>query len=283
MALNYVDLDFYRKRLLKPKALLMTILGRFYWIRKFYTTNYIKISNKLEKNTSDYHAENSSIFEGINRDLVNSSLNEDGLFIGLNLPEHYLNELVDIASVANFHKINEYNEYIISQKDLNNVAITKIINDPLLISIASQYFGGAKPLFIQSRLFWTFAKNVEDYTQEDYSQRSNLYFHYDLDDYSCLRFFFYLTDVDPLSGPHVCVRGSHAKKKLTHILSRSRVGCEDEEIINYYGSDKVVSVQGSAGLGFVEDSTCFHKATRPVCHDRLMFQITFAINSYLYD
>ncbi len=41
-------------------------------------------------------------------------------------------------------------------------------------------------------------------------------FHYDMDDYRFIKFFFYLTDVDLASGLYVCIRGNHINKKFCH-------------------------------------------------------------------
>lgn len=73
----------------------------------------------------------------------------------------------------------------------------------------------AEPVFTGSRLWWNFA--VNDEKKYDYN-KTITFFHYDLDDYACLRFFFYLTDVDSNSGPHVCVRGSQLNKKFAHVF-----------------------------------------------------------------
>ena len=103
-------------------------------------------------------------------------------------------------------------------------------------------------------------------------------FHYDLDDYRFLKFFFYLTDVDDKSGPHICVRASHKYKKFSHILLRKRE--TDREIIDSYGEESLVTICGEAGFGFVEDPLCFHKGLTPTHKDRLLLQIEFATTDY---
>jgi hypothetical protein len=106
-------------------------------------------------------------------------------------------------------------------------------------------------------------------------------FHYDLDDYRFIKFFFYLTDVDLYSGPHVLIRGSHKNKKLSHQLLGVRCASKpDEDIVGCYGAENLVTICGPAGLGFAEDATCFHKGTLPTQKERLLLQIEFAINNY---
>ena len=106
-------------------------------------------------------------------------------------------------------------------------------------------------------------------------------FHYDLDDYRFIKFFFYLTDVDLSSGPHLLLKGSHKNKKLSHQLLGVRCASKpDQEIVETYGAENLVTVTGPAGLGFAEDATCFHKGTLPTHKERLLLQIEYAINNY---
>ena len=126
-----------------------------------------------------------------------------------------------------------------------------------------------------TRIWWLFVVNEQAYDLN----MGAYFFHYDIDDYRCLKFFFYLTDVDLSSGYHVCVRGSHKKKKLAHILSLFKLR-SDREIIDYYGEKNLVPICGETGFGFAEDTFCFHKATPPTSKDRLVLQIQFNTKDY---
>jgi Phytanoyl-CoA dioxygenase (PhyH) len=152
-------------------------------------------------------------------------------------------------------------------------AIQKLQTDPKLLAIAEKYLEH-EPVHQGNQLWWNFA------CETTYKQRSQTgqIFHYDLDDYRFLKFFFYLTDVDATSGPHVCVRGSHKQKKLSHTWLRKRE--TDADIIGYYGLESLVTICGKAGLGFVEDPLCFHKGITPTHKDRLILQIEFATTDY---
>jgi len=136
---------------------------------------------------------------------------------------------------------------------------------------------GTDPVHIGSELLWSFPLSATPLQRLEAAQ----VFHYDLDDYRFIKFFFYLTDVDLSSGPHVCIRGSHKNKKFSHqLLGVRSAGKEDKEIVDYYGAENVLTVCGQAGFGFVEDASCFHKATPPDGKDRLLLQIEYAINDY---
>lgn len=287
---------FYKKRLLQPKCALMTVLGRFYCFRrlyKLYKTNKKKIS---KGNALSLYDDHSTGVEASCLEQIVGELNKSGLFVGISLSAQDLLALKRFTSAATFFGDKDYRYgFLISQKseaeerhgrpfhlaECSQVqlrqcpVVARISQEPIFTEIAAQYFG-VQPVCLGSRLFWTFANESEAYDNRE----ANCYFHYDLDDYGCLRFFFYLTDVDQLSGPHICVRGSHRKKNLAHILTRSHAGHTDEAIESYYGAQDIISVNGKAGLGFIEDAMCFHKATRPLAKDRLILQVTFTINNY---
>ena len=124
---------------------------------------------------------------------------------------------------------------------------------------------------------WTFVGSEEDYSQKGEIGSPTILYHYDLDDYRALKFFFYLTDVDSLTGSHRCVAGSHHRRKLSHYFLR---GQTDQEIAEYYGADSMTEICGAAGYGFAEDPFCFHRGSPPVKAPRLMIQLEFAINDY---
>lgn len=85
-------------------------------------------------------------------------------------------------------------------------------------------------------------------------------FHYDMDDYRFIKFFFYLTDVDILNGSHICIRGSNINKKFYNQLLGVRCASKkDSETVNYYGSENIVTICDAASLSFAEDTYCFHK------------------------
>ncbi|MEM8779293.1 MAG: hypothetical protein AAGF26_10565, partial [Cyanobacteria bacterium P01_G01_bin.49] len=151
--------------------------------------------------------------------------------------------------------------------------IEKIAQDCQLIEIAAQYFG-TKPAYLGSRLWWSFVTATTSYQRRKAAQ----FFHYDLDDYCFLKFFFYLTDITSNSGPHVYMVGTHRQKKLCHQLLRKRYG--DSEIFAAYDRDNLRILCGKSGFGFVEDTFGFHKGLPPVTEPRLVLQIEYATKNY---
>ncbi len=98
-------------------------------------------------------------------------------------------------------------------------------------------------------------------------------FHFDVHALNFIYVFFYLTDVDSQSGAHELIPGSHRKKKLAHLLSGARKS--DAEIHDYYGGRSTV-ISGAAGSGFIEDTSCFHRALPPIARPRLALQIRYS-------
>ncbi|MEM6451611.1 MAG: hypothetical protein AAF703_14995 [Cyanobacteria bacterium P01_D01_bin.105] len=277
------------KGLNNPNWLLMSILGRFGFIRN--------VAVALQKSTSQKQQtiNPESVFTNVNVPDAVEHLNKDGLYLGVELSQQSVSKIRDFAlSVPCYGNRDAklgflYTEKDKAQKEHGHTFLTAqyyntsllcseiraLGNDSRLIEIASRYLK-AEPLFTGSRLWWNFAVNDE---QPYDSSQTITFFHYDLDDYACVRFFFYLTDVDAESGPHTCVLGSHRKKSLSHVLMPVKRR-SDDAIIDFYGSDNIVSITGATGFGFAEDTFCYHKATRPLRRDRLMLQIQFATRNY---
>ena len=157
---------------------------------------------------------------------------------------------------------------------LNHFAsIRALSEDPTLLTIAKQYIGNTAS-FMDCRLWWTFTAPAEDYDTE----LTASFFHYDKDDYACLRLFFYLTDVDDTAGPHHVILTSHRKKTLAQMFSLGERS--QEHLLAHYGEKNHVVVCGSRGQGFLEDPFCFHRASRPLLRDRLVLQLRYATKDY---
>lgn len=267
----------------------MFLLGRFSSIR-----NLVSLFHRAKD--LDKYQEEDSLFKDLEVDKAVESLQQLGYYQGINLPPNVINEITHFAyskriqarNCNNLSFIYADKKQLQTEDDTNTFVygsyadlrsglsvIKKLENDPKLLKIAAQYLD-CEPALIRTDLSWCFVAERSLYEKNGAAQ---ILFHYDLDDYHALKFFFFLTDVDLSSGPHFCIRGSHKKKKLLHQLS-FLIGRSDHEIIDYYGKENLVTIQGQAGFGFAEDTFCFHRGTPPVSKDRLMLQIEFAVNNY---
>lgn len=274
-----------------PETLVRFVFGRFYTARLFLSWLDRHSEQPVRQSTSSQ-----SLFPHLNAREVVDRLKKDGVFFGLQLPQDTLQEILDHTNANDCYAGGDPSlGFRASEKqdldrmydrkfylaDYFNVsercpAISQLANDANLRAIADLYVG--KPAqYTGSSLTLTFPVEGRPY---DENRQESCNFHYDIDDYASLRFFFYLTDVTPDSGPHVCVRGSHKRKSLFHVLNYLSRKQTDEEILKFYGSDKVIPVCGESGFGFVEDTFCFHKGTVPKTRPRLMLMLHFAVNSY---
>lgn len=280
---------YFKYTIKNPAWLLMFLLGRLNLIRNFVSFFY-------QAKDLDRYQEKDSLFKDLDVDRAVEEIRQHGYCLDINLPPDIFKEITDLAYSSEIQARNCPNLSFIygdrqqlETEDNNNTfvhgtytdvrtrtsAIAKLENDPKLLKIAAQYFN-CEPVLIRTDLSWCFVAEKLLYEQNGDAQ---VLFHYDLDDYHALKFFFFITNVDLSSGPHVCIRGSHKKKKLKHQFSWL-IGRSDREILDYYGEENLVTICGEAGFGFAEDTFCFHRGTPPIKQDRLMLQIEFAVNNY---
>lgn len=272
----------------RPDWSLMFAFSRFQIVRSFVRL--------ISKKTLFNRYEQSDIFPEVDADRVVKALKDDSIYLGINLPQDILSEILSFArEMIYLGNGNEQFRFLLAEKaekeakykesfafgyhfnpSLRCPAIKKLEDDPKLWEIATKYFG-TQPIVIGTMMWWSFA--TEKVEAEERLRFGQGLFHYDLEDYMCLKFMFYLTDVDLYSGPHVAVKGSHTKKKLGYQFSIVR-DRDDKEISDYYGSENVLTLCGEAGFGFAEDPFCFHKGNSPARTDRLILEVKFGLNKY---
>lgn len=278
-----------------PQLFLMRKFARFESVRNLYSSRYLNNCSKIYKENDISSGIPLSLFKDLNIDEAVSSIKTNSYYAGINLPQNIIQEILEYANSSTLYgnrdpKLNFYysdkekieaklNQQLIlgSYYNAKNCsAIRMLESDPGLLAISAKFLG-ATPRHIATELWWSFPVAS---TWQEQLQVAQV-FHYDMDDYLFLKFFFYLTEVDLASGPHVCIRGSHKNKKWSHqILGMRCASKDDQEIADYYGIQNLVTITGPAGLGFVEDAYCFHKGVPPTDKARLMLQIEFAINDY---
>jgi hypothetical protein len=152
-------------------------------------------------------------------------------------------------------------------------AVARVARDGWLRAVAAGYLGPSARV-IDVRLFWSFPARGAG--RAELSRVGQDTFHFDLGDWGELKFFFYLTDVDAETGAHVYVRGSHARRPLSHQFTPFSAKTE-AQIVAAYGSGSIVPVVGPAGFRFVEDPFGFHMGSAVRRDRRLVLEITFGI------
>lgn len=275
----------------EPQLFIMRKLARFEVVRAAY--QWFGYSRPIDKTAS------ASLFQDLNVQEAAAQIKQDGCFPGLQLPADLMQQILGFAATESCHAnrnpdlpfhISDQSKMAARLASSNRPlvlasymgkhescpAFQRLVNDPGLLAIAEQYFG-RPPRYVSSELIWSFPTSTTLFQQLQAAQ----VLHCDIDDYSCIKFFFYLTDVDELSGPHIYLRSSHKHKPLRHqILGKRCASIPDQTLIDHYGSENLISLCGPAGYGFVEDIFGFHKGSPPQQHNRLLLQIEFATNTY---
>jgi hypothetical protein len=234
-----------------------------------------------------------SVFGDISAEAAAKSLKQDGIFAGLQIPPEIHGEIRSFAEetpcFGNFNRKLEFRakDHAEAEKRfgrpllsghhfercLDSPGVRTIQNDPLLIDIARHYLG-AQARLITTRIWWSFPTKA---SEADRSLASLDKFHFDLDDWRMIKFFFNLVDVDERTGPHVFVKGSHNRRKVKHQCTLL-VGHPADEVLDYYGKESAVTLTGKAGYGFVEDPFGFHMGTVPETRPRLMMEVGFGVS-----
>jgi hypothetical protein len=148
-------------------------------------------------------------------------------------------------------------------------AACRIIFDGTLAAIAGAYFR-CRPVYDFAAMWWT-----TRFGRRDLSAAAQE-FHFDLDRLHFLKFFIYLTDVTPLTGPHVYVEGSH-ESKPAHLSDPTRFS--DASVEASYPT-QIRTICGPRGSIFAVDTRGLHKGMPVVDGHRLVFQVEFTISKF---
>ena len=151
--------------------------------------------------------------------------------------------------------------------------IQEFVTDPVMALIAQKYLG--QPVLMDEvALWWTTSKRNDD------ADVNAQLFHQDRDRLSFLKFFIYLTDVEPDTGPHVYIDGSH--KSLPWSLRGD--GRKTDEAVRAAGLwDHVTELCAPAGTILAVDTIGLHKGKTPVRADRLALENEFSTSLFGMD
>lgn len=143
-----------------------------------------------------------------------------------------------------------------------------IANAPRILEALHHYFG-CMPVISYLAAWWSYPTDLGPQQAEN--------FHRDVDDWSFIKLFVYLTDVGAENGPHVYVRTSASSTRLSKIR-RFR----DDEVLEAFSEDKLAVQTGGAGDAFLENTFGLHKGTQVERGTRLMFQAVYSLNPLPY-
>lgn len=266
------------------------ILGRFQIVRSVYSR--LRGLHQSRMGTQPDLAERKTLFVGFDHDAAVQAIRDDAVYIGTNLPTRVVEEIVSFCKAEPLFARHEpdggnFQHHEITRgfrpdgrpapigaiKDpLSCPAVRSVTADPGLRSIARTYLG-YEPTRVITLLYWSFASSFTDEERRNLLQHV-IDYHYDVGGYNFVYASFYLLDTVRSSGAHVMVKGSHKTKPL-RMLWGSAVASE-QQVYHQFGRENEIVIEGPAGTGFVQDTSCYHRASPPTSGDRLLLQIRFS-------
>jgi hypothetical protein len=228
-----------------------------------------------------------SLFEVRSVDECVEQIRDQGVCLGLNLPEAETREIQEFAEHTPCYRRHVRGDEPFLRREVKDGhlpdgrvvplaevgdllscgAIRRMIRDPVLREIARRYLG-YWPTHIGPSLFWSFVMTIPD--DERRRLHQTIDYHYDVAGCSFMKANWYIHDTDRHSGAHVMVLKSHHGKPLRMLLSANQ---SDRDVLDRFGRENEFVVEGKAGFGFFQDNACFHKALQPLLAARLFLEL----------
>ncbi|MGM4906714.1 hypothetical protein AB8B21_03395 [Tardiphaga sp. 866_E4_N2_1] len=264
------------------------VLGRFNTVRKTYSSVRRLTAGFTREAASQRTA---TLFPDADVARIVKTVGEDAVFVGLNLPADTVADIRAFAESEPLHAIYDpngptfyYSDVVRGKSSDGRVipvggirdplrcpAVKTVVDDPVLRAIARGYLGH-EPRKILTLLSWSFASGITDENRRQLKHHV-IDYHYDIEGYNFVYASFYISDCDRRSGAHVMMKRSHNKKPLSMLLGS--VTASEAAVRQQFGLENEIMIEGPAGTGFVQDTSCFHRATPPTQNDRLMLAVRF--------
>lgn len=154
--------------------------------------------------------------------------------------------------------------------------VLRMANSPRILQLVENVFG-CVPTISDINCWWLrhdFDFEVAKIRHDFYVETRKNY-HRDIDDWSVLRYFIYLTDVDKQHGPHSYIPGSHNR-----VLNHRRSVDLDKAYRQLY--ERRIDVTGAAGTGILMDPFGLHRGIVPAAGDRLILAVSYSLGTVNY-
>jgi hypothetical protein len=265
-------------------ALLPYTLGRFYAIRRLYSLQSRILYGRQKQEVAN------TIFSGVNAEQAVSNLQTRAVYLPVSLPATIVSELREIAQSAQLEARTDDVKHFFHYADVKNARlptgelvlmgkvvdvlqfpiVSLVASDPLALDVMSAYLGYT-PKNREIRIFWSFASDAGLDVRIRAGQTTR--FHFDVHAYNFVYAAYYLLDCDRRNGAHVMITGSHRDKPIKWLLGSANQ--TEDAIYSHYSKGRTLTIEGKAGSGFWQDSSCYHKALPPETSDRLVFQVRY--------
>ena len=248
---------------------------------------YKKIFKK--ENIQLEETDNFDQFENINDEKkILKDIKNTGLSLDINLKNEIVEKILQKITDKKFQVNRDKNRFIIfSQKKDDDIYLYRLHNPHTFVSeidelsrnkkilnIVRKYLN-TEPIIHSSQIWWTFP--YFDQHGKMINPPGNEYgFHYDVDDFKFLKLFFYLSDVDVKSGPHMYIIND-GKKNFKEFLNRRIENNFAEDLYN----NRIVTITGKKGSGFIEDTSFYHRGSNPLSNSgRGVLQIIYSVSKW---
>jgi len=260
-------------------------------VRVFFSIDIFRKNLILQEAVSekDKLIKNNFIFDkDINFLDTYRNFSEDGLskvgILNKNFHQNLLEEL--FPKIINFNDRDSFFlDFIDKQKeakgritikpDNTNKFIENLFNSEL-VKRTTKYYLGSRNIVHSSALFVSF--NYESATLADFNRNAQSY-HSDCRYKKFFKIFVYLNDVTVLNGSHCFVKTSHNKKLSNFNPLKSYT---DKKVSDNF-SNNIVSVEGPAGLVFLEDTFGLHKGNAIQNGYRVVLVLEVGIGTLRFD
>ncbi|MEH2348531.1 MAG: phytanoyl-CoA dioxygenase family protein [Nostoc sp.] len=174
-------------------------------------------------------------------------------------------------SAPGFADKSSIHAYYTPEDIVDTPHLLELANETRVLSIIENIFG-AKPTISLMQIWWLLSGfDVQANLNERYFTHPGE-FHRDLDDWSEIKLFIYLTDVDESSGPHAFIKKSH-----TWLLPPRTRDVDIDDNPNFPIEDNLIKLTGEAGLAWLENSYVLHRSIIPKNKHRLILAVTYTL------
>ncbi len=170
----------------------------------------------------------------------------------------------DLAPKVSLHA------YYAPEDAVNIPHLWELANNPKILSIIEDKFE-AKPTISLFYAWWVFYGFDVEANANLYHVKNPGEFHRDIDDWSQIRLYICLTDVDDDAGPHAFIKSSH--KWVLPPKSRTM----DIDDPGFPMRDNLVKLTGAAGMAWLGDTYVLHRGIIPIKKHRLMLTVTYTL------
>ena len=258
--------------------------------RLFVITKGGSNDDMSEKLSREYPPQKLGTMSGVLGDIdetkvkaIVEQIDRDGYYIfDINLPQEKISKLLDLSlsleaqlipAAIDGTKVTRYNSTAVlspryqfrEQEILSNRLVQEISFDRSLFAVAQGYLR-CLPIQDLTAMWWSAA-----FTKKASSEAAQLY-HFDMDRFKFIKFFFYLTDVDTSNGPHCYIKGSH-KQMPDKVWKDGRL--TDEEVQANFPKEDIKEIVGKKGSIIAVDTRGLHKGKVLDKGERLILQIEY--------